>query len=436
MAFNPQTINKELDMANLAKHNANYSAIKTELDAHDTHVATQTAHGSTSAASAGKIMQRDSAGRAKVAAPSASDDIARKAEVDVVQTNLTTHAADAVAHLTSAEHTKLTGIAVGAEVNQNAFAQVNNVPAGSKTDTLTIEGGIGITVSTDVATKKVTVTATGTAAPGAHASTHISGGSDEIPNAVVGGASGLMSGTDAEFVRVSGETKAGAQAKADAAVGTATDYAKSYGIGVSPSTVANANSLPLASGSGFYTVTSATANIPVAADGALIHIGRDSRPSQIVCFHLSGRMFYRGYTSTGWLPWGEIPVESNGSTTLQRLNLGVGKITTPADYLDIEFPSATSAGVNVRLFRATTTTGNRELLLNKGDGSGAVDFRIQNGKIISLAGVNVSILAGVGSPEGVQTAPIGSLYLRSDGGASTTLYVKQSGTGNTGWVAK
>ncbi len=43
---------------------------------------------------------------------------------------------------------------------------------------------------------------------------------------------------------------------------------------------------------------------------------------------------------------------------------------------------------------------------------------------------------GNGSPEGVVTAPVGHLYLRRDGGASTTLYVKQSGSANTGWVAK
>ena len=43
---------------------------------------------------------------------------------------------------------------------------------------------------------------------------------------------------------------------------------------------------------------------------------------------------------------------------------------------------------------------------------------------------------GAGSPEGSITAPVGSLYTRTDGGASTTLYVKESGSGNTGWVAK
>lgn len=44
--------------------------------------------------------------------------------------------------------------------------------------------------------------------------------------------------------------------------------------------------------------------------------------------------------------------------------------------------------------------------------------------------------SGKGSPEGVVTASVGSLYTRTDGGAGTTLYVKESGAGNTGWIAK
>jgi hypothetical protein len=43
---------------------------------------------------------------------------------------------------------------------------------------------------------------------------------------------------------------------------------------------------------------------------------------------------------------------------------------------------------------------------------------------------------GEGTPEGVVTAPVGTAYLREDGGAGTTLYIKESGTGNTGWAAK
>ena len=48
----------------------------------------------------------------------------------------------------------------------------------------------------------------------------------------------------------------------------------------------------------------------------------------------------------------------------------------------------------------------------------------------------VFITSGAGTPEAVLMAPVGTLYLRTDGGAGTTLYVKESGAGNTGWVAK
>lgn len=48
----------------------------------------------------------------------------------------------------------------------------------------------------------------------------------------------------------------------------------------------------------------------------------------------------------------------------------------------------------------------------------------------------VRIFTGTGAPENTVAAPVGSLYLRADGGTSTSLYVKESGTGVTGWVAK
>lgn len=48
----------------------------------------------------------------------------------------------------------------------------------------------------------------------------------------------------------------------------------------------------------------------------------------------------------------------------------------------------------------------------------------------------IPVMVGAGDPEGAVTAAVGSVFLRTDGGASTTLYVKESGTGNTGWAAK
>jgi hypothetical protein len=44
------------------------------------------------------------------------------------------------------------------------------------------------------------------------------------------------------------------------------------------------------------------------------------------------------------------------------------------------------------------------------------------------------VIKGSGSPEGAVAAPVGSIFQRADGGASTSLYVKESGTGNTGWA--
>jgi hypothetical protein len=43
---------------------------------------------------------------------------------------------------------------------------------------------------------------------------------------------------------------------------------------------------------------------------------------------------------------------------------------------------------------------------------------------------------GLGTPEGVVTASVGSVFFRTDGGTGTVFYVKETGTGNTGWVAK
>lgn len=58
-------------------------------------------------------------------------------------------------------------------------------------------------------------------------------------------------------------------------------------------------------------------------------------------------------------------------------------------------------------------------------------------KVAALLGLlSEQIKFGAGTPEGAVTASVGTLFLRTDGGASTTLYVKESGTGDTGWVAK
>lgn len=46
------------------------------------------------------------------------------------------------------------------------------------------------------------------------------------------------------------------------------------------------------------------------------------------------------------------------------------------------------------------------------------------------------VISGTGSPEGSVSASVGTMYLRLDGGTDTTLYIKESGSSSTGWVAK
>ena len=77
------------------------------------------------------------------------------------------------------------------------------------------------------------------------------------------------------------------------------------------------------------------------------------------------------------------------------------------------------------------TGSTRRLTLNS-SGDATINT---SGRGFILPG-GISWTSGAGSPEGVVTAPVGSLYSRSDGGLLTSLYVKQSGTGNTGWAGK
>ena len=57
-------------------------------------------------------------------------------------------------------------------------------------------------------------------------------------------------------------------------------------------------------------------------------------------------------------------------------------------------------------------------------------------KIYDNAVTGANIRFGTGTPEGAVVAPVGSLFLRTDGGANTTLYIKEANTTNLGWVAK
>ena len=87
-------------------------------------------------------------------------------QIGTVTKTITDHTGNSGIHMTSAEKTKLSGIATGAEVNQSAFSKVTvgstTVSAGNKTDTLTLAAGSNVTITPDATNKKVTIAATNT----------------------------------------------------------------------------------------------------------------------------------------------------------------------------------------------------------------------------------------------------------------------------------
>lgn len=106
-----------------------------------------------------------------------------------------------------------------------------------------------------------------------------------------------------------------------------------------------------------------------------------------------------------------------GSNAGRGITTGIGNVCIG------HFGGAALSGATSNTVEIRTGFGDKFL---KGNSTG----------ITGLGTAGLSWTTGTGSPEGVVTAPIGSLYSNASGGASTTLYVKTSGTGNTGWTAK
>ena len=135
--------------------------------------------------------------------------------------------------------------------------------------------------------------------------------------------------------------------------------------------------------------------------------------------------------------------------------LGLGVTGTPGRQLTLRDGSATNGirveyaddGTQAAGFHISQDSNGDMSIVNRSNGSGygEIKFYTKNGTlslalekdtgIIRLA-TGAKLFNQTGNPEGAITAPVGSLFLRTDGGASTTLYVKESGVGNTGWIAK
>jgi hypothetical protein len=117
---------------------------------------------------------------------------------------------------------------------------------------------------------------------------------------------------------------------------------------------------------------------------------------------------------------------SGTANTLEIDRQADGTVNIGGDLLNINDHPATSG----------TVTGNLIKVASSGGGVSSGDkFVVERDGSVKLTG-GLYLKIGAGTPEGAVTAPVGSLFLRTNGGAGTCLYVKETGTGNTGWVAK
>lgn len=145
-----------------------------------------------------------------------------------------------------------------------------------------------------------------------------------------------------------------------------------------------------------------------------------------------GHLYKSSNSGFVYVPGSEIRMDKDASYTsyIRFFKNGVADVRMKTGASGDTLGITNSAGTEHFSFDAT----NAVLNLNTATGV----LRLHSGAAISFyqGGIDVKWLVGLGTPEGFVTAPVGSLYTRTDGGAGTTLYVKQSGAGNIGWVAK
>lgn len=180
-----------------------------------------------------------------------------------------------------------------------------------------------------------------------------------------------------------------------------------------------------------------------------------------------------GSASAQWWVQGGNLLWPYGDVTIQKnLNLGMGLTINDSIYFNddstkiynhrfyeegeftennVTFDIRTSTNNNVFSFGNNGLAYSRDGLNYLSASSSGLTARNSNGQFHLVASSNnrgsirfsrtsdsyfVDILMGAGSPEGSASARVGSIYLRTDGGAGTYFYVKESGTSTTGWVAK
>jgi len=125
-----------------------------------------------------------------------------------------------------------------------------------------------------------------------------------------------------------------------------------------------------------------------------------------------------------------------GRGTVKITHTGTGTDASAAAIsIDLAGAGTAAQGIFVDATNASGTTG--DLMDLRNSGNQLFKLGSESGTLarprMTLGNGGPILTYHTTSPEGVISAPPGSLCLNSAGGANTTAYVKRSGTGNTGW---
>lgn len=176
---------------------------------------------------------------------------------------------------------------------------------------------------------------------------------------------------------------------------------------------------------------------PAAADMVLLsNVGSDVEPDLVVVGKLGG-------TYSGTLITSGSIVAGNGAVSSQYISVDAPKGTANADIVfraggsnrwtwrrSADTEAGSNAGSNLTLVRRSDTGSQLSLPIIVWRSTGKVTF----GDVGTTAGIELgssgpTITTGTGAPS--HSAPNGSVYLRTDGTATTTLYVRAGGA----WTA-
>jgi parallel beta-helix repeat protein len=123
-------------------------------------------------------------------------------------------------------------------------------------------------------------------------------------------------------------------------------------------------------------------------------------------------------------------VSVSGNTCHGNLN---GGLAMDARYVSVSGNTFTANAWGIKFLGNTGTYGNYAIGRNLVQLNTTAQFFFDT---VGFTDLTLD-LQGQGTPEGVVAAPVGSRFSRTDGGAGTCMYVKESGgVTSTGWVAK